>query len=145
MQRDLKAKLKMTKFIRDKEKRHLVFSTKKSRLLSRAYKLSKMTGTQVLVVIQSETGDVYTYATKKLRPVIASEEGKELLRTCLGHSDPTSEHAENENSEDDDSASSVSSKSTANTAGENPEDIDPAAEGKNSPKSLWSRFKSLWI
>lgn len=104
-----------------------------------------MTGTQVLVVIQSETGDVYTYATKKLRPVISSEEGKELLRTCLGSSDPTSELAEHEHSEDDDSASSVSSKSTANTAEENPENIDPN-DGENSPKpSLWSRFKSLWI
>ena len=136
----------MPKFIKDKEKRIQIFSTKKSRLLSRAYKLSTLTGTQVLVIIQSETGDVYTFSTKKFQPVITSEEGKELIRSCLSSPDSNHETSENEDSDgENDSVSSKSSKSTANTAGENPEDIEAEEKKISEKSSLWSRFKSLWL
>lgn len=136
----------MPKFIRDKEKRLQIFSTKKSRLLSRAYKLSTLTGTQVLVVIQSENGDVYNFATKKFQPVITSEEGKELIRSCLSSPDAHHETSENEGTdEENNSVSSKSSKSTANTAGEDPEDIDTDEKKASEKSSLWSRFKALWL
>ncbi|XP_033211700.1 serum response factor homolog B-like [Belonocnema kinseyi] len=136
----------MPKFIRDREKRLHIFSTKKSRLLSRAYKLSTLTGTQVLVIIQSENGDVYNFATKKFQPVLTSEEGKELIRSCLSSPDSHYETSENEGTdEENNSVSSKSSKSTANTAGEDPEDIDTEEKKVSDKSSLWSRFKSLWL
>ena len=138
----------MTKFIRDKEKRRLFFSTKKSRLLNRAYKLSTMTGTQVLVVIQSETGDVYTFATKKFQPVLTSEEGKELIRSCLLCHESNPESEENQSSdEENNSVSSKSSKSTAYTdeKNENPEDFKALEKETSEKRSLWSRFRSLWM
>ena len=48
-----------------------------------AYELSTLTGTQVMLLVASETGHVYTYATKKLQPMIASETGKALIQSCL--------------------------------------------------------------
>lgn len=45
----------------------------------------------------SETGHVYTFATRKLQPMITSETGKALIQTCLNspdsppRSDPTTD------------------------------------------------------
>ena len=36
-----------------------------------------------MLLVASETGHVYTFATKKLQPMITSEEGKSLIQTCL--------------------------------------------------------------
>ncbi|KAJ8948234.1 hypothetical protein NQ318_013220 [Aromia moschata] len=45
-------------------------------LLLQAYELSTLTGTQVMLLVASETGHVYTFATRKLQPMITSEAGK---------------------------------------------------------------------
>ncbi|NXY26707.1 SRF factor, partial [Atrichornis clamosus] len=64
---------------------------------SSAYELSTLTGTQVLLLVASETGHVYTFATRKLQPMITSETGKALIQTCLNspdsppRSDPTTD------------------------------------------------------
>ena len=44
-------------------------------------------GTQVMLLVASETGHVYTFATKKLQPMITSEAGKALIQTCLNSPD----------------------------------------------------------
>ena len=36
-----------------------------------------------MLLVASETGHVYTFATKKLQPMITSEAGKALIKTCL--------------------------------------------------------------
>lgn len=65
--------------------------------LLQAYELSTLTGTQVLLLVASETGHVYTFATRKLQPMITSETGKALIQTCLNspdsppRSDPTTD------------------------------------------------------
>ncbi|KAF0036978.1 hypothetical protein F2P81_009852 [Scophthalmus maximus] len=65
--------------------------------LLQAYELSTLTGTQVLLLVASETGHVYTFATRKLQPMITSETGKALIQTCLNspdsppRSDPSSD------------------------------------------------------
>lgn len=46
---------------------------------NKAYELSTLTGTQVMLLVASETGHVYTFATKKLQPMITSEAGKALV------------------------------------------------------------------
>jgi len=48
-----------------------------------AYELSTLTGTQVLLLVASETGNVYTFATPKLQPLITKPEGKTLIQACL--------------------------------------------------------------
>ena len=53
-----------------------------------AYELSTLTGTQVMLLVASETGHVYTFATRKLQPMITSESGKALIQTCLNSPDP---------------------------------------------------------
>ncbi|XP_061646918.1 serum response factor b isoform X6 [Phyllopteryx taeniolatus] len=55
--------------------------------LAKAYELSTLTGTQVLLLVASETGHVYTFATRKLQPMITSETGKALIQTCLNSPD----------------------------------------------------------
>ena len=41
-----------------------------------------------MVLVASETGHVYTFATQKLQPMITSEAGKALIQTCLNSPDP---------------------------------------------------------
>lgn len=57
-------------------------------LFFQAYELSTLTGTQVMLLVASETGHVYTFATRKLQPMITSEAGKALIQTCLNSPDP---------------------------------------------------------
>ena len=55
-----------------------------------AYELSTLTGTQVMLLVASETGHVYTFATRKLQPMITSDSGKALIQTCLNSPDTQS-------------------------------------------------------
>jgi hypothetical protein len=41
-----------------------------------------------MLLVASETGHVYTFATRKLQPMIASEDGKKLIQTCLNSNLP---------------------------------------------------------
>eukprot|EP01132_Coremiostelium_polycephalum_P006624 gene6624-8195_t len=74
-------------FIDDKSRRHITFSKRKSGIMKKAYELSTLTGTQVLLLVASETGHVYTFATPKLQPLITKQEGKTLIQTCLNTPD----------------------------------------------------------
>lgn len=57
---------------------------------TQAYELSVLTGTQVLLLVVSETGLVYTFTTPKLQPLVTKAEGKNLIQVrvdrgiCLG-------------------------------------------------------------
>jgi len=70
-------------FIEDKSRRHITFSKRKAGIMKKAYELSTLTGTQVLLLVASETGHVYTFATPKLQPLITKPEGKNLIQACL--------------------------------------------------------------
>ena len=48
-----------------------------------AYELSVLTGTQVLLLVVSETGLVYTFTTPKLQPLVTKAEGKNLIQVIL--------------------------------------------------------------
>lgn len=50
------------------------------RFASQAYELSVLTGTQVLLLVVSETGLVYTFTTPKLQPLVTKTEGKNLIQ-----------------------------------------------------------------
>lgn len=49
-------------------------------MLRQAYELSVLTGTQVLLLVVSETGLVYTFTTPKLQPLVTKAEGKNLIQ-----------------------------------------------------------------
>jgi hypothetical protein len=78
-----------------------------------AYELSTLTGTQVLLLVASETGQsapikphltstpdahctghVYTYASDKFKQLISNTEGKNLIQQCLNAPDTVSVDAE---------------------------------------------------
>ncbi|KAK9368776.1 SRF-type transcription factor (DNA-binding and dimerization domain)-domain-containing protein [Lipomyces kononenkoae] len=71
------------KFIDDKSRRHITFSKRKAGIMKKAYELSVLTGTQVLLLVVSETGLVYTFTTPKLQPLVTKPEGKNLIQACL--------------------------------------------------------------
>src|SRR3984957_9031704 len=75
------------KYIDDKSRRHITFSKRKAGIMKKAYELSTLTGTQVLLLVASETGHVYTFATPKLQPLITKQEGKNLIQACLNAPD----------------------------------------------------------
>lgn len=87
-------------FIKDKSRRHITFSKRKAgimkkvchvlaSLIAQAYELSVLTGTQVLLLVVSETGLVYTFTTPKLQPLVTKPEGKNLIQSCLNAPEPS--------------------------------------------------------
>ncbi|KAF2839839.1 SRF-TF-domain-containing protein [Patellaria atrata CBS 101060] len=86
------------KFIQDKSRRHITFSKRKAGIMKKAYELSVLTGTQVLLLVVSETGLVYTFTTPKLQPLVTKPEGKNLIQACLNAPEPSTG---NENGVDD--------------------------------------------
>ncbi|KAK2745537.1 transcription factor of the MADS box [Myotisia sp. PD_48] len=87
------------KFIQDKSRRHITFSKRKAGIMKKAYELSVLTGTQVLLLVVSETGLVYTFTTPKLQPLVTKAEGKNLIQACLNAPEPTAAEAGIESSE----------------------------------------------
>lgn len=90
------------KFIQDKSRRHITFSKRKAGIMKKAYELSVLTGTQVLLLVVSETGLVYTFTTPKLQPLVTKAEGKNLIQACLNAPEPSG----NDNGVDDGDAQS---------------------------------------
>ncbi|KAI8340341.1 hypothetical protein BC941DRAFT_349125 [Chlamydoabsidia padenii] len=78
-------------YIEDKSRRHITFSKRKAGIMKKAYELSTLTGTQVLLLVVSETGLVYTFTTPKLQPLVTKPEGKNLIQTCLNAPDTNNE------------------------------------------------------
>lgn len=101
-------------FIEDKSRRHITFSKRKAGIMKKAYELSTLTGTQVLLLVASETGHVYTFATPKLQPLITKTEGKNLIQKCLNAPDDSAPQQQNYqqsgNYEDEDVKDNIASK-----------------------------------
>ncbi|ORZ15953.1 SRF-type transcription factor (DNA-binding and dimerization domain)-domain-containing protein [Absidia repens] len=74
-------------YIEDKSRRHITFSKRKAGIMKKAYELSTLTGTQILLLVVSETGLVYTFTTPKLQPLVTKQEGKNLIQSCLNAPD----------------------------------------------------------
>ncbi|CAH6721394.1 transcription factor of morphogenesis Mcm1p [[Candida] jaroonii] len=96
------------KFIQDKSRRHITFSKRKAGIMKKAYELSVLTGTQVLLLVVSETGLVYTFTTPKLQPLVTKSEGKNLIQACL-NAPEEGLGDDQENGSDDNSPDSVAS------------------------------------
>ncbi|KAJ1673933.1 transcription factor of the MADS box [Spiromyces aspiralis] len=74
-------------YIEDKSRRHITFSKRKAGIMKKAFELSTLTGTQVLLLVVSETGLVYTFTTPKLQPLVTKPDGKNLIQACLNAPD----------------------------------------------------------
>ncbi|CAM0137769.1 unnamed protein product [Umbelopsis sp. WA50703] len=111
-------------FIEDKSRRHITFSKRKAGIMKKAYELSTLTGTQVLLLVVSETGLVYTFTTPKLQPLVTKPEGKNLIQTCLNAPDVTAVSAEPPSPQPRSSTSQVNAAPPYNDAGSQ-------AEGSN--------------
>lgn len=74
-------------YIENKLRRYTTFSKRKTGIMKKAHELSTLTGTQVMLLVASETGHVYAFATNKLKPMISSEQGKSLIQRCLNAPD----------------------------------------------------------
>ncbi|OAV90871.1 hypothetical protein PTTG_11893 [Puccinia triticina 1-1 BBBD Race 1] len=51
--------------------------------MKKAYELATLTGTQLLLLVVSETGIVYTFTTPNLQPIVSDDPGKSLISSCL--------------------------------------------------------------
>lgn len=71
------------KYIENKTRRHVTFAKRRHGIMKKAYELSVLTGANVLLLVLSNNGLVYTFTTPKLEPVVREEEGKQLLWRCL--------------------------------------------------------------
>lgn len=90
------------KFIENKTRRHVTFSKRKHGIMKKAFELSVLTGTQVLLLVVSETGLVYTFSTPKFEPIVTQQEGRNLIQACLNAPDDEDEEEEDEDGEGDD-------------------------------------------
>lgn len=79
-------------FIDDDSRRHITFSKRKAGIMKKAYELATLTGTQVLLLVVSQTGLVYTFTTPKLEAVVKQPEGRNLIQECLNAPDPSEVH-----------------------------------------------------
>uniref|UniRef100_A0A914HGW1 Serum response factor homolog n=1 Tax=Globodera rostochiensis TaxID=31243 RepID=A0A914HGW1_GLORO len=81
-----RVKIKM-EYIGNKLRRYTTFSKRKTGIMKKANELATLTGTQVMLLVASETGHVYAFATSKLKPMILCEPGKQLIQGCLNAPD----------------------------------------------------------
>ena len=88
------------RFIQEKSRRHITFSKRKAGIMKKAYELSVLTGTQVLLLVVSETGLVYTFTTPKLPPLVTKPEGKNLIQACLNAPEEAANEEESNQAEE---------------------------------------------
>jgi len=81
-----------------------------------------------MLLVASETGHVYTFATRKLQPMITSENGKALIQTCLNSPDSPA-------SELDTTASPSSAAAVGAAAGSSATDRSDCSPVKNTAAS----------
>ncbi|KAH9818777.1 hypothetical protein DFH28DRAFT_1023220 [Melampsora americana] len=70
-------------YIHDKGKRHITFSKRKAGIMKKAYELATLTGTQLLLLVVSDSGVVYTFTTPKLETIVSEQPGKDIILKCL--------------------------------------------------------------
>ncbi|CAI2177163.1 8523_t:CDS:2 [Funneliformis geosporum] len=120
-------------YIDDKSRRHITFSKRKAGIMKKAYELSTLTGTQVLLLVVSETGLVYTFTTPKLQPLVTKPEGKNLIQACLNAPDAPSAQDTTATTRSSNNNQSYGSESTTPVEGNNNDvyenDRKPQASG----------------
>lgn len=104
------------KFIENKTRRHVTFSKRKHGIMKKAFELSVLTGTQVLLLVVSETGLVYTFSTPKFEPIVTQQEGRNLIQACLNAPDDEEEEEEEEEEENQEDPNGAAAAAAAQMA-----------------------------
>lgn len=73
------------KYIENRTRRQVTFAKRRHGIMKKAYELSVLTGSNILLLILANNGLVYTFTTPKLEPVVRESEGKGLIRACLNN------------------------------------------------------------
>lgn len=82
--KDVRRKIPI-KYIENRTRRQVTFAKRRHGIMKKAYELSVLTGSNILLLILSNNGLIYTFTTPKLEPIIRENEGKELIRSCLNN------------------------------------------------------------
>lgn len=130
-------------FIDDDARRHITFSKRKAGIMKKAFELATLTGTQVLLLVVSQTGLVYTFTTPKLQALVTQAEGRNLIQACLNAPDPSGgvesgqeDQSGEEGSDADDGSSPSESQASSNKrAGANRKRPRTASTSKASSAS----------
>eukprot|EP01098_Paradermamoeba_levis_P013730 TRINITY_DN6326_c0_g1_i1.p1 TRINITY_DN6326_c0_g1~~TRINITY_DN6326_c0_g1_i1.p1 ORF type:complete len:225 (+),score=58.72 TRINITY_DN6326_c0_g1_i1:41-676(+) len=77
------SKKKEIRFIEEEESRLATYEIRKQEVMKTAYELTVMTGAHVLLLVLSEAGHIYTFASPRLQPVVNKAEGKNLIQTYI--------------------------------------------------------------
>lgn len=70
-----------------KSNRLTSFHKRKEGLFKKAHDLMRLTACEIMIFIVSETGQVYTFSSKKFEPLVTSKSGLELFESCLNASE----------------------------------------------------------
>ncbi|EPX73336.1 MADS-box transcription factor Map1 [Schizosaccharomyces octosporus yFS286] len=70
-------------YIQDPFKRQTSFKKRKAGLFKKANELFMLTGSEVMVIVVSETGLVHTFSSPKLEDVVKSPEGQKVISQSL--------------------------------------------------------------
>ncbi|KAF7691500.1 Serum response factor like protein B [Cucumispora dikerogammari] len=77
-------------YLKKRDRRSITFSKRKKGIMKKAYELSVLTGSEVLLILGNEVGQVYTFATPKLRPILHEE--SDFIRRCLYGASSEAQH-----------------------------------------------------
>jgi hypothetical protein len=106
--------------------------------MKKAYELATLTGTQVLLLVASESGHVYTFATPKLQPLITEQEGKNLIQNCLNAPSSNNPDQTDSNNDNDSPNSTLNIHSYVNKRDvdevDEEDDLDPLPLPKSEPQ-----------
>lgn len=72
-------------FISDRNRRNVTFSKRKKGIMKKAFELNVLTGSEVLLLVASPSGHVYTFATPKFLPIV--NDHKSIIEKCLNKED----------------------------------------------------------
>lgn len=91
-----------------------------------------------MLLVASETGHVYTFATRKLQPMIISDAGKALIQTCLNSPDSdnllmSASGPSNANAASQQASPASNSSSGSSSSGASPQ--NPASQQQQAPAS----------
>ncbi|KAI8342274.1 hypothetical protein BC941DRAFT_412327 [Chlamydoabsidia padenii] len=83
-------------YIKDKRSRSFAFTTRKMGIMKKVHDFGIMTGSEVLLIVISESNVVYSYTTTKLAPIVTGRTGRELVEACMVHNDIVEQEPHNQ-------------------------------------------------
>lgn len=83
-------------YIQQNDKRNISFAKRRKGIMKKAYELSILTGSDILLIVSNQDGQVFTFSTPKLRPVL--NRNQEFIKNCLYGLSESVFYQEDENS-----------------------------------------------